>query len=229
MLYRDLIPSRLGGRFIASHIAIPGEGDVGDWVHYHRIAVQFLFCRTGWARLVYEDQGEPFMFEAGDLVLQPPRIRHRVLESSAGFEVVEIASPAEHETLADPDMALPHSRFDPDRLFAGQRFLHSRAADARWTAIAQGWERRETGLAAASAGLADAQVLRPRGARRLDMPAPGGELCLGFFLAGSASLIARGEHALAAPDAFVIPPGEDWKLDQPSPDLQLLLVTSPAG
>jgi uncharacterized protein YjlB len=229
MLYRDLIPTRLGGRFIASHIAIPGEGDVGDWVHYHRIAVQFLVCRSGWARLVYEDQGEPFLFQAGDLVLQPPQIRHRVLESSAGFEVVEIASPAEHETLPDPDMALPTGRLDPDRAFSGQHFLHCRAADARWTPIAEGWERRETGLAASSAGLADAAVLRSPGAHRLDMAAGPCELCLGFVLAGFATLSARGEHALAAPDAFVIPPGEAWSLSDSSPDLQLLLVTSPAA
>jgi hypothetical protein len=37
MQYRDLIPGRLGGRFIASHIRIPDGGDVPDYVHYHRI------------------------------------------------------------------------------------------------------------------------------------------------------------------------------------------------
>jgi quercetin dioxygenase-like cupin family protein len=230
MLYRDLIPSRLGGRFIASHIAIPGEGEVGDWVHFHRIAVQFLVCRTGWARLVYEDQGEPFLFQAGDLVLQPPLIRHQVLESSAGFEVVEIASPALHETVADPEMGLPTGALAPQRDFSGQRFLHSRAADARWAPLAQGWERRDTGLAASSAGLADAVILRASGGGGdLETPARADELCLGFLLGGSASLIARGEHALAAPDAFVIPPGEAWRLTAPSPDVQLLLVTSPAA
>ena len=38
MLYRDLIPSRLGGRYIASHITIAEGGPVADWVHFHRIA-----------------------------------------------------------------------------------------------------------------------------------------------------------------------------------------------
>ena len=94
MLYRDLIPSRLGGRFIASHIAIPDGGPVADWVHFHKVRFQMIFCRRGWARLVYEDQGPPFLMHAGDCVLQPPRIRHRVLESSSGFEVVEIGCPA---------------------------------------------------------------------------------------------------------------------------------------
>ena len=101
MLYRDLIPSRLGGRYIASHITIREGGPVSDWVHFHRIAFQMIAVRRGWVRVVYEDQGEPFVMEAGDLVLQPPEIRHRVLESSPGLEVVEITCPALHETFAD--------------------------------------------------------------------------------------------------------------------------------
>ena len=106
MLYRDLIPSRLGGRFIASHIQIPDGGPVADWVHFHKIRFQMIFCRRGWVRVAYEDQGEPFVLQPGDCVLQPPRIRHRVLEASDGLEVVEIGCPALHETLADHDMTL---------------------------------------------------------------------------------------------------------------------------
>ena len=102
MLYRDLIPSRLGGRFVASHIMIPQGGPVPDYVHYHRVRFQVIFCKAGWVRLVYEDQGEPFILNAGDCVLQPPEIRHRVLESSTGAEVVEIGCPAIHETHGDP-------------------------------------------------------------------------------------------------------------------------------
>ena len=113
MLYRDLIPSRLGGRFIASHISIPDGGPVADWVHFHKVRFQMIFCRRGWVKVVYEDQGEPFVMQAGDCVLQPPRIRHRVLEASPGLEVVEIGCPALHETLADHDMALPNGRLEP--------------------------------------------------------------------------------------------------------------------
>src|SRR5207244_3583099 len=68
MLYRDLIPSRLGGRYIASHITIPDGGPVSDWVHYHRVAFQIIAVRRGWVRVVYEDQGDPFVMEAGDVV-----------------------------------------------------------------------------------------------------------------------------------------------------------------
>ena len=36
MLYRDLIPDRLGGAIVASHIRIPEGGPVGDSVHFHQ-------------------------------------------------------------------------------------------------------------------------------------------------------------------------------------------------
>src|SRR5206468_1250390 len=64
MLYRDLIPNRLGGRYIASHIRIIEGGPVADWVHFHRIAFQVIAVRRGWVRVVYEDQGEPFVMHA---------------------------------------------------------------------------------------------------------------------------------------------------------------------
>ena len=93
MQYRDLIPDRFGGRFIASHIRIPNGGPVPDYVHHHDIEFQMIFCVNGWVRVVYEDQGEPMLLEAGDCFLQPPHIRHRVLECSDQMEVVEIACP----------------------------------------------------------------------------------------------------------------------------------------
>lgn len=100
MLYRDLVPCRLGGALIASAIKIPSGGPVPDYVHFHLVRFQMIYCVAGWVRLVYEGQGEPFLLHAGDLVLQPPTIRHRVLESSDGLEVLEIGVPAEHITRA---------------------------------------------------------------------------------------------------------------------------------
>ena len=107
MRYRDLLPDRQGGRFIASHIAIPDGGPVPDYVHYHRIRFQLIYCHRGWVRVVYEDQGEPFVLQAGDCVLQPPEIRHRVLEASPGLEVVELSCPAEHVTMVEHGFDLP--------------------------------------------------------------------------------------------------------------------------
>jgi len=227
MIYRDLIPGRQGGRFIASHIAIPDGGPVADWVHFHEVRFQMIFCRRGWVRLVYEDQGPPFVLAAGDCVLQPPRIRHRVLESSPGLEVVELGCPAIHETLADHDMELPTGRLAPDRDFDGQVFLRHVAADTPWTDDAEsGFERRDTGMRAATRGLADAVVLRPAGAREMSAPPRAAELLFGFVLEGAAVLARAGQdHPLAATDAFVIPPGEAWALAQASADLTLLRVT----
>ena len=230
MLYRDLIPSRLGGRFIASHISIPEGGPVADWVHFHKVRFQMIFCRRGWVKVVYEDQGEPFVMQAGDCVLQPPRIRHRVLEASPGLEVVEFGCPALHETLADHDMALPTGRVDPDRDFEGQRFLRLVAADAPWRDLGDSaFQMRETGMAVATAGLAGVRVIRPAGAERLEQPAHDGELLFGFLLDGTAALEAFGRHQLAPSDAFVIPAGEAWSLDACSADMALLEVRLPPG
>ncbi|MBL0124533.1 MAG: hypothetical protein IPP88_17980 [Betaproteobacteria bacterium] len=122
MQYRDLIPGRFGGRFIGSHIRIPDGGPVPDYVHFHKVRFQMIFCKAGWVRVVYEDQGEPFLLRAGDCVLQPPGIRHRVLEASAGLEVIELGCPAIHETLADHQISLPTMQVLPQREFGGQRF-----------------------------------------------------------------------------------------------------------
>lgn len=225
MHYRDLVPSRLGGRYIASHIAIPGGGEVADWVHFHNIAVQLICVRKGWVRVVYEDQGEPFVMAAGDMVLQPPGIRHRVLASSPGLEVVEITCPALHETFADHEMALPNGQIDRGRDFGGQRFLHHVAATAPWIPW-HGAEAQETGLGEATAGLAEARILRPGASPVIDIPPHDGELVFGFVLEGTVRLDHGEGHALGPADAFVIPPGEAWRLAGMSGDFRLLHVTT---
>lgn len=223
MLYRDLIPSRLGGRYIASHIRIPGSGPVADWVHYHRIAFQMIAVRSGWARVVYEDQGEPFVMRAGDVVLQPPGIRHQVLESGDDLEVIEIGAPALHETFADHEMALPTGTLDPERNFGGQHFLRHIAADTPWTAFGDG-KAQETAMLAATAGIADGRVIRGNA----DVEQHDGELVFGFVLAGSAQLV-RGDAIVVGPaDAFVIPPNEPWSIADASDDFRLLHVTTAA-
>jgi quercetin dioxygenase-like cupin family protein len=225
MLYRDLIPGRLGGRYIASLITIPEGGPVADWVHFHRIALQLICVRSGWVRLVYEDQGEPFVMHAGDVVLQAPGIRHRVIESSPGLEVVEITCPALHETFADHELALPNDRIDRERLFGGQRFHRHVAALTEWTAFAGG-EAQQTAIGAATNGLAEVRIVRPMDGHAIAFPPSGGELVFGFVLEGSTVLEFEGRHDLARSDAFVIPPGEGWSLRDASPDLTLLHVTT---
>ena len=225
MLYRDLIPSRLGGRYIASHITIPEGGPVADWVHFHRVAFQMIYVRKGWVRVVYEDQGEPFVMHAGDMVLQPPEIRHRVLESSAGLEVIENGSPALHATCAEHEMSLPNGRLDPARDFGGQRFLRHVAADTPWTEF-YGAEAQESAMYDATGGLASVRTVRPGGSSTIAFDSHDGELVFGFVLEGSARLDHADGSIIGSADAFVIPPGETWSLGGVSNDLRLLHVTT---
>ncbi len=202
MQYRDLLPGRLEGRLIASHIRIPDGGPVPDYVHYHHVGFQMIYCRRGWVRVVYEDQGPPFVMHAGDCVLQPPTIRHRVLEASPGLEVVEIGSPAEHETWRDHDLQLPTPQVRPDRVFGGQRFVRHVASEATWEALdMSGVLVRDTGISDASGGAADVRVLHVGGAGvGFPPPVPDG-LRLLFVLAGHFHVRTRdGDERLLAPD-----------------------------
>ena len=224
MLYRDLAPNRFGGRYIASHISIPEGGPVADWVHYHRIAFQMIYVRRGWVRVAYQDGGQPFVMREGDLVIQPPEIRHRVLESSDGLEVVEITAPAVHATYADHELELPNGS-NPGRIFGGQRFLRHVAAETPWTP-AYGGEAQETEVEVATSALGNARTLRPLNGENLSFGGHGGELVFGFILDGSAVLDYRGMRDLGPADAFAIPPGQPWRLTNVSPDLRLLHVTT---
>ena len=160
MRYRDLIPGRLGGRVIASHIHIPSGGPVPDYVHFHRIEFQMIYCRSGWVRVVYEDQGESFVMHAGDCVLQPPEIRHRVLESSDDLEVIEVSVPAEHETFAEHEITLPNKTFKPDRIFRGQRYIRHIAEESSWTNLSDHAKSQDTGIAKATGNKFSTNIVR---------------------------------------------------------------------
>jgi len=231
MEYRDLIPGRLGGSIIASHIRIPNAGPVPDVVHYHTIGFQLIFCYSGWVRLVYEDQGPPFVLEARDCVIQPPEIRHRVLESSDHLQVIEVGVPAAHLTTVDHDMTLPTPTVRPDRLFGGQRFCRSQARDAVWRRWRiPGFVARDTGIAAATGGVASVYVARPEGPIARVETSHASDILFTFVLAGRVTLDGEGQgaHALEEGDAYVVPPGLTIVLSEASPDLELLEVSLPA-
>lgn len=229
MQYRDLVPSRYGGHFIASHIRIPEGGPVPDYVHHHSIRFQLIFCVNGWVRVVYEDQGEPMLMEAGDCFLQPPHIRHRVLECSDGLEVVEIACPAEHETAVDHDMTLPTPNVDHEREFGGQRFVFSQARSAAWSPwTSDGFEYRDTGIGEATRGAVSAIVVRAAaGAATADLAHDGSVRFL-YILRGHAALDCEGRHVLSAGDACAIPPGIAARIDDIAPDFKMLEVCDPS-
>ena len=233
MHYRDLIPGRLGGAIIASHIRILQAGPVPDNVHYHIAAFQLIFCYRGWVDLVYEDQGPPFRLEAGDCLIQPPRIRHRVLESSAGLEVIEIAVPADHVTALDHTLELPTDCLRPDRDFGGQRFCRHMARDAIWSpGRLPGFSVCDTGIAAATGGLANARVARyTGGANGAADTSHDADILFTFVLEGAMTLHAQGCQPcmLRAGDAFVLPPGLRSTYQRCTDDLRLLEVSLPGA
>jgi len=228
MRYRDLIPSRLGGRYIASHIEVCDGGPVPDLVHHHGIRFQMIFCHKGWVDVVYEDQGPPFRIEAGDCVLQPPHIRHRVLESSAGAQVVEIGCPAEHDTFFDYSVELPTPTVDPDRDFGGQTFVRHQASTMPWTAsIHPGFQVQHTAIEQATSGLASVRVLRSSGETKTAPTRHDKDLWFLFVLDGSAEFSVDGASAgapLRIGDSVTIPPDLTWCLRDASTDLALLEV-----
>jgi quercetin dioxygenase-like cupin family protein len=228
--YRDLAPGRLGGAFIASHIRIPEGGPVPDMVHFHEVGFQLIFCHAGWVDLVYEDQGPPFRLHAGDCVIQPPRIRHRVLHASDMLEVVEIGAPADHVTRIDHEMTLPTEAHRPERDFDGQVFLLHRESEAEWRPAARpGFIHRDTGVARATGGVASVHVLRRAGEGEAAPLASDADIHFTFLRSGSMRLEAAGQapRQLEAGDAFTAPPGLATTYAAPSADLELLEVTMP--
>jgi mannose-6-phosphate isomerase-like protein (cupin superfamily) len=205
---------------------------VPDYVHFHRVRFQMIYCYRGWVRVVYEDQGPPFVMRAGDCVLQPPEIRHRVLECSAGLEVIEISSPAEHETWADPELQLPTAELRPEREFKGQRFLRHEAAAARWIpGRCAGLEVRDLGLAAASNQLAAGRIVRAAGAPRPQVLSHDAELSFLFVLGGAIDLRCEGHGALhlTPADSVVLPARMRYALESCSDDAEFLELHIPAA
>ena len=136
-----------------------------------------------------------------------------------------------HETLAEPDGELPTRDVRPERTFDGQRFVPHEAGDASWAPAAhQGFEERDTDIAAETDGLVDVRVLR----RTADRAAPAmtthdAELSFRYVLRGGMTLHCQGGNAepLAVGDAFVVPAGIRHRLDTLSDDLELLSVVVP--
>lgn len=228
MEYRDLIPTRLGGAMIASHIRVP-DGPVPDMVHFHKVGFQLIFCAAGWVDVLYEDQGGIRRIHAGDCFIQPPGIRHRVL-ASQGVQVVEIGVPAEHVTEIDHAMTLPTPHYRPYREWDGQRFVHDIGAEGVFAPFRiPGFEARDTGVSAATRGVASVLVARPVGVAPWTVH--DGDILFSFVLRGGMVLEGEGKEPvrLEPGDAFVIPPGLATRYSAATADLELLEVTLPGN
>ncbi|KAE9631412.1 cupin domain-containing protein [Parasedimentitalea maritima] len=229
MHYRDLVPDRLGGSIIASHIRIPDGGPVPDMVHFHRVGFQLIFCIHGWVDVVYEDQGPKMRLTAGDCFIQPPEIRHRVLEASDNVQVIEIGVPAEHVTEIDHEMMLPTEQLRPDREWQGQRFVYNKAEGADWVPFRlPGFVCRDTSISENTKGVAGVQVVR-RGEGTPQWATHDTDIHFTFVMDGTVTLEGEGRepYQLEQGDAFVIPPGMKTRLTDASDDVELMEVTLP--
>ena len=229
MEYRDLVPTRLGGAMIASHIRVP-DGPVPDMVHYHKVGFQLIFCVAGWVDVLYEDQGDIRRIHAGDCFIQPPTIRHKVLHSE-GVQVVEIGVPAEHVTEIDHEMKLPTPHFRPDREWDGQRFVHNIGKEGSFVPFRiPGFEARDTTINGATKGVASVMVARPAGGAA-PWTRHHGDILFTYVMKGGMVLEGEGKepYLLEPGDAFVIPPGMATRYSDPTANLELLEVSLPGN
>jgi uncharacterized RmlC-like cupin family protein len=102
-LYRDLgIAAATGGLCQAHVIRLlsPCTDEVRKR-HTHQAELQLLYVLKGWVKNEFEGHGVQMM-SAGTCFLQPPGIKHTVLDYSADVELLEIIVPADF-TSADVD------------------------------------------------------------------------------------------------------------------------------
>jgi quercetin dioxygenase-like cupin family protein len=99
--YRDLmIAQATGGAAQAHVIRLLGKCDpkVVSIPHYHGVQFQILYMLKGWMIGEYEGAGRVKM-TAGSCWIQPPGIRHQVIDYSDGCEMLEIILPAKFKTV----------------------------------------------------------------------------------------------------------------------------------
>lgn len=99
--YRDLGMSKATGGLLQAHVirmVPPCDPKEVSKRHFHDVDVQMIYVLKGWIRSEFEGHGEVTLRE-GSAWLQPPRIKHTVLDYSDDCEMLEIILPAEFETV----------------------------------------------------------------------------------------------------------------------------------
>lgn len=97
--YRDLgFAAATQGAAVAHVIRFvpPCTEAVRVW-HTHDVEFQMIYVLKGWITTEMEGHA-PVRMETGSSWLQPPKIRHRVVDYSPDCEVLEIVLPADFET-----------------------------------------------------------------------------------------------------------------------------------
>ena len=99
--YRDLGMKDATGGMVQAHVIRmipPCDPDEVSRLHYHDVDFQMVYVLKGWMKNEFEGQGVQVMRE-GTAWIQPPGIRHKVLDYSDDCEVLEIILPAEFDTV----------------------------------------------------------------------------------------------------------------------------------
>ncbi len=119
--YRDLgVDNATHGEFRA-HVVRVKSDHTGDQdmhttgLHQHLCDFQMFYVLKGWVRFIYEGQEGELTFRAGDCVLQPPGIVHNEMACSDDLEILEIYSPAVHETRVVAEIPAKGDRVAPRR------------------------------------------------------------------------------------------------------------------
>ncbi len=98
--YRDLGIAKASGGLAQAHVIrlLPPCTDEVRKRHTHAVELQLMYVLKGWIRNEFEGHGEQLMRE-GTCWLQPPNIKHTVLDYSDDCEILEITVPAKFDTL----------------------------------------------------------------------------------------------------------------------------------
>lgn len=96
--YRDLgINAATGGKYHAHVIRAAGGKPPIDAHTHNTIDFQLVYILKGWMKFLYEGEGEVTV-KTGSCILQPPGIKHTVLEWSDDLELLEVTSPGDFST-----------------------------------------------------------------------------------------------------------------------------------
>jgi mannose-6-phosphate isomerase-like protein (cupin superfamily) len=67
-------------------------------LHFHDVEFQMVYVLKGWVKTYMEGQGETMMRQ-GSAWIQPPRIKHLIMDYSDDVELLEVILPAEFRTV----------------------------------------------------------------------------------------------------------------------------------
>ena len=99
--YRDLGMAKATGGMVQAHVirfVPPCRPEDVSKLHYHDVEFQMVYVLKGWVKTYMEGQGETLM-EEGSAWIQPPGIKHLIMDYSDDVELLEVILPAEFETV----------------------------------------------------------------------------------------------------------------------------------